>query len=48
MSRPPDALHPPDQHNPRPWVRFYHEATSRDLPAFRWAHLPAYIDEAID
>lgn len=31
----------------RPWTRFYHEATSRDLPPLRWPHLPAYIDEAV-
>jgi long-chain acyl-CoA synthetase len=32
----------------RPWTRFYHERTAQDIPELRWAHLPAFIDEAID
>src|SRR5687768_6587968 len=31
----------------RPWTRFYHEKTSKDLPALTWPHLPAFIREAI-
>jgi long-chain acyl-CoA synthetase len=31
----------------RPWTRFYPERTAKDLPSLRWAHLPAFIDEAI-
>jgi long-chain acyl-CoA synthetase len=31
----------------RPWTRFYHPETSRDLPALRWPHLPAFIGEAV-
>jgi long-chain acyl-CoA synthetase len=32
----------------RPWTRFYHEQTSKDLPPLRWPHLPALVAEAID
>ncbi|MGE3275299.1 MAG: AMP-binding protein [Vicinamibacterales bacterium] len=31
----------------RPWLRFYDEATSRELPPLRWPHLPALIREAV-
>jgi long-chain acyl-CoA synthetase len=30
----------------RPWQRFYHEQTSRELPPLTWPHLPAFIREA--
>jgi long-chain acyl-CoA synthetase len=30
----------------RPWTRFYHETTSKDLAPLRWPHLPAFIREA--
>ncbi|MGE0040577.1 MAG: AMP-binding protein [Vicinamibacterales bacterium] len=32
----------------RPWLRYYDEATSRELPAIRWPHLPAMIREAVE
>jgi long-chain acyl-CoA synthetase len=31
----------------RPWTRFYHEQTSKDLPPLAWPHLPAFIREAV-
>jgi long-chain acyl-CoA synthetase len=31
----------------RHWTRFYPPETSPDLPALRWPHLPAFVDEAI-
>jgi long-chain acyl-CoA synthetase len=31
----------------RPWTRFYPEPTRKDLPPLTWAHLPAFISEAI-
>jgi long-chain acyl-CoA synthetase len=30
----------------RPWLRFYHEKTSKDLPRLPWPHLAAFIREA--
>jgi long-chain acyl-CoA synthetase len=30
----------------RPWLRFYHQQTAKDLPALTWPHLPAFIREA--
>jgi len=30
----------------RPWTRFYHESTSKDLPALTWPHLPAFVRDA--
>jgi long-chain acyl-CoA synthetase len=30
----------------RPWLRFYHEQTAKDLPPLTWPHLPAFIREA--
>jgi long-chain acyl-CoA synthetase len=30
----------------RPWLRFYHEQTAKDLPPLPWPHLPAFIREA--
>ncbi|HUE86353.1 MAG TPA: AMP-binding protein [Vicinamibacterales bacterium] len=30
----------------RPWLRFYHEQTAKDLPPLAWPHLPAFIREA--
>ena len=30
----------------KPWLRFYHEQTARDLPALTWPHLPAFIRHA--
>ena len=30
----------------RPWLRFYHEQTARDLPPLTWPHLPAFIRDA--
>ena len=30
----------------RPWLRFYHEQTAKDLPPVPWPHLPAFIREA--
>ena len=30
----------------RPWLRFYHEQTAKDLPPLPWPHLPALIREA--
>src|SRR5262245_11950752 len=39
---------PPDRPHPtRPWIPFYHEATSRELPPLPCPRLPAYTDEAI-
>lgn len=32
----------------RPWIRFYHEQTAKDLPPLSWPHLPAFIAEAVD
>jgi long-chain acyl-CoA synthetase len=31
----------------RPWTRFYHEQTSKDLPPLAWPHLPAFIRDAV-
>ena len=30
----------------RPWLRFYHEDTAKELPPLTWPHLPAFIREA--
>ena len=30
----------------RPWLRFYHEQTAKELPPLTWPHLPAFIREA--
>jgi long-chain acyl-CoA synthetase len=30
----------------RPWLRYYHEKTAKDLPTLTWPHLPAFIREA--
>jgi long-chain acyl-CoA synthetase len=30
----------------RPWLRFYHEQTAKELPPLPWPHLPAFIREA--
>jgi long-chain acyl-CoA synthetase len=30
----------------RPWTRFYHEQTSKDLPPVPWPHLPAFVRDA--
>ena len=32
----------------RPWTRFYHEKTGKDMPPLTWPHLPAFIREAVD
>ena len=31
----------------KPWLRFYDEQTSHDLPALDWPHLPAFIRDAV-
>jgi len=31
----------------RPWTRFYHERTSKDLPPLPWPHLPAFVRDAV-
>jgi long-chain acyl-CoA synthetase len=30
----------------RPWLRFYHEQTAKELPRIAWPHMPAFIREA--
>jgi long-chain acyl-CoA synthetase len=30
----------------RPWLRFYHEDTAKEMPPLKWPHLPAFIREA--
>jgi long-chain acyl-CoA synthetase len=32
----------------RPWTRFYHEQTSKDLPPIKWPHLPAFIRDSVE
>jgi long-chain acyl-CoA synthetase len=31
----------------RPWLRFYHEATRKELPPLEWPHLPAFIRSCV-
>jgi long-chain acyl-CoA synthetase len=32
----------------RPWLRFYHDATRRELPPLEWPHLPAFIRASVE